>query len=174
MSDQTTTVTPGNLVSLVGDATAPVGNGPRILLHCCNDRGAWGAGFVKAISVKWPQPEHAYRTWAHNKHTFGLGKIQMVKIPTETDFWVCNLVGQQGLGRDRNGVPAIRYEALRMGFKELAKEALEKGATIHAPRLGCDLAGGSWRIVQILIEEELLSKGINFVVYDFLGGSYNP
>ena len=33
-----------------GDATRPLGNDPCIVVHICNDFGAWGRGFVLAIS----------------------------------------------------------------------------------------------------------------------------
>ena len=37
---------------ITGDATAPIGKGNRIIAHVCNDIGAWGAGFVLAISKR--------------------------------------------------------------------------------------------------------------------------
>ena len=39
-----------------GDATAPEGDGPKIIVHVCNDVGGWGRGFVMAISKRWPEP----------------------------------------------------------------------------------------------------------------------
>src|SRR5262245_22379163 len=44
-----------------GDATAPRVDGPKIIAHVCNDVGGWGAGFVLAVSRRWPEPERAYR-----------------------------------------------------------------------------------------------------------------
>ena len=38
---------------LKGDATSPVKEGNKIILHICNDIGGWGKGFVMAISKKW-------------------------------------------------------------------------------------------------------------------------
>ena len=49
-----------------GDATQPQGPGLKYIIHCCNDVGAWGAGFVLAISKRWPGPEKAYREWAES------------------------------------------------------------------------------------------------------------
>lgn len=46
---------------ITGDATDPTGGGNKIIAHVCNDIGAWGAGFVLAISRRWPQPEAEYR-----------------------------------------------------------------------------------------------------------------
>ena len=45
---------------IVGDATRPIGDGPKIIAHCCNTVGAWGAGFVMAISNRWFEPSVAY------------------------------------------------------------------------------------------------------------------
>lgn len=44
-----------------GDATAPRGEGVKLIVHCCNDPGGWGRGFVLALSRRWPEPEAAYR-----------------------------------------------------------------------------------------------------------------
>jgi len=41
---------------VMGDATAPKADGPKIIVHVCNDVGAWGRGFVVALSRRWPEP----------------------------------------------------------------------------------------------------------------------
>ena len=38
---------------LTRDATAPTAIGNKIIVHICNDIGAWGKGFVMALSKKW-------------------------------------------------------------------------------------------------------------------------
>jgi hypothetical protein len=48
---------------LAGDATQPIGAGPKIFAHVCNGRGRWGKGFVVAISKGWKEREAAYRRW---------------------------------------------------------------------------------------------------------------
>jgi hypothetical protein len=48
---------------VVGDATAPAGSGPRVIVHVCNDVGKWGRGFVLALSRKWAEPERRERAW---------------------------------------------------------------------------------------------------------------
>lgn len=71
-----------NIHYLVGDATAPSSQNNKIICHICNDIGAWGRGFVMALSRRWPQPEAAYREWysdrAHND--FKLGAVQFVQV----------------------------------------------------------------------------------------------
>lgn len=92
---------------LIGDATAPVAVGSKIICHVCNDIGAWGKGFVLAISKRWPEPEAAYREWHRNRENndFKLGAVQLVQV--QPDLWVANTIGQHGLQR-QSGQPPIR------------------------------------------------------------------
>ncbi len=149
---------------LQGDATRPEIAGNRIIVHICNDIGGWGKGFVMAISKRWPQPENAYRTWFKEQANFELGQIQLVQV--ESDIWVCNLIGQHKLNRDADGNPPIRYKAIEDGLDRLCNEVRALNATVHMPRIGCGLAGGTWDKVEPIIERTLISKGINVFVYD--------
>ena len=149
-----------------GDATVPVGDGPKVIVHVCNDAGAWGKGFVLAISKRWPKPEQSYREW--HKHgadvPFELGQVLFVEV--EPSLWVANLIGQHGI-RPAGGVPPIRYQAVRDGLRRVAAFAQAKVASIHMPRIGCGLAGGTWEEVGRLVQEELADKEIEVHVYDF-------
>ncbi|MBB6048927.1 Appr-1-p processing protein [Armatimonas rosea] len=152
---------------LKGDATVPQAAGAKIVCHCCNDLGAWGKGFVRALSRRWQEPERAYRKWhaerAHND--FGLGAVQFVEVKPG-ELWVANLIGQRGIKTGSKGVP-IRYDALSEGLEKVAEKALERGASIHLPRIGCGLAGGDWSRVEPLLQKVLCTKDIAVTVYDF-------
>ena len=147
-----------------GDATNPEPQ-PIIIAHICNDVGAWGAGFVVALSKRWPEPELAYRQWADGqmKIPFGLGNVQLVQV--ERHIHVANMIAQHGVGWD-GPEPPIRYNALGACLADVARVAKEMGASVHMPRIGCGLAGGDWSVVRSIIEGEL--NDINVVVYDFL------
>lgn len=93
-----------------GDATNPIDNGNKVIVHICNDIGAWGKGFVMAISKKWKEPEKKYREWFKSKENFNLGEVQFVKV--QEDLWVANLIGQHKINKDENGNAPIRYEAV--------------------------------------------------------------
>jgi O-acetyl-ADP-ribose deacetylase (regulator of RNase III) len=151
---------------LKGDATQPQGKGSKIIAHICNDLGGWGKGFVLAISKRWKEPEIAYRAWHKERTTsgFGLGAVQFVQATPY--ICVANMLGQRGMKSGSNG-PPIRYEAVRSCLKELAREAKEKKASVHMPRIGCGLAGGRWEEIEPIIKEELTSQGIEVTVYDF-------
>ncbi|BAU87233.1 appr-1-p processing domain protein [Streptomyces laurentii] len=150
-----------------GDATAPHGKGVKIVAHVCNDLGGWGKGFVLALSRRWPEPEAAYRRWHRERagNDFGLGAAQFVQVTPY--LWVANMVGQRGMRRGRSSGVPVRYEAIDAALGLLADKAVELGASVHMPRIGCGLAGGEWARVEPLVTERLTARGIAVTVYDF-------
>ncbi|MFF9165947.1 macro domain-containing protein [Streptomyces sp. NPDC014776] len=148
-----------------GDATVPFGKGVKLIAHVCNDLGGWGKGFVLALSRRWPEPEKAYRAWHRDRaaNDFALGAAQFVQV--EPYVWVANMIGQRGIRTGSNGVP-VRYEAIDAALARLADKALEFGASVHMPRIGCGLAGGRWSRIEPLITERLVRRGVPVTVYD--------
>ena len=120
---------------VIGDATAPQGEGNKIITHICNDIGAWGAGFVLALSRRWRAPEIAYR---FNKK-WKLGTVDFVRV--EPQIIVANMVAQHGImdtqrigSIDADAAPAIRYDAVRACLAEVNDQAYHTGSTIHMPK----------------------------------------
>ncbi|MFG3306793.1 macro domain-containing protein [Streptomyces wuyuanensis] len=148
-----------------GDATAPQGKGVKLIAHVCNDLGGWGKGFVVAVSRRWPEPEKAYRRRHRERarNDFGLGAVQFV--PVGPYVWVANMVGRRGMRTGSQGVP-VRYEAIDTGLGAVADKAAELGASVHMPRIGCGLAGGTWSRVEPLVRARLVDRGISVTVYD--------
>lgn len=150
---------------IIGDATNPVAIGNKIIVHVCNDIGGWGKGFVMAITKRWKLPEQQYRQWFKSNNNFSLGQVQFVQV--EEELWVANLIGQHKINRDENGNAPIRYESILVGLERVAQFAIDKKATVHMPRIGCGLAGGTWNKIEPLINKSLLVNGIETYVYDF-------
>ena len=150
---------------VIGDATAPQGDGPRVIVHICNDVGKWGKGFVLALSRRWPEAERRYRAWYQGEEPtpFALGAVQFVAVAER--LWVANLIGQHDV-RSCGGVPPVRYEAIREGLRAVAAFARGEGASVHMPRIGAGLAGGSWEVISAMVEEELAGQGVSVTVYD--------
>lgn len=144
---------------VVGDATQPQGDGPKIIAHIVNTSGGWGRGFVVALSRRWAEPENLYRRW-HKELTFVLGSVQLVKVAP--DLAVANMLAQRGYALP--GKPAVVYDALRSCLEKVAMRAVALGATVHMPRIGCGLAGGKWEEVEPILGETM--KGIEVFVYD--------
>ena len=130
-----------------GDATSPQGDGLKIIVHVCNDIGVWGAGFVLALSKKWPEPEKDYRAMSE----YVLGNMELVEV--EPDIWVANMIAQHGIGPDDDGYAPIRYSAIAKALKVINKSAYRTEASLHCPRFGAGLAGGDWKFIERIIQE---------------------
>lgn len=133
---------------VIGDATEPQGDGIKIICHVCNNVGAWGKGFVSALSNKWTEPERMYRNLRNTGYI--LGNVQYVKVTD--DIIVANMIGQEGINIDANGNPPIRYNAIMTALKNVFHEATVLNATVHMPRIGSGLAGGDWNTIEDIIK----------------------
>lgn len=150
---------------LKGDATSPIGVGNKYICHICNDIGAWGAGFVLAISKKWKTPELAYKQDIKNRINSSLGDYSIVTVAP--DINVVNIIGQHGVGYNYNSGPPIRYEAVKKALANLAiKLSKDPTASVHMPRIGCGLAGGKWSIIESIILDTLCRNSVPVYVYD--------
>jgi O-acetyl-ADP-ribose deacetylase (regulator of RNase III) len=138
-----------------GDATKPDRYGPKIIAHICNNEGVWGAGFVLAVSRRWPEPEADYRF----RQVRVLGKTHFVKVAD--DLYVANMIAQT-LG---DAVP-VKYDALEKCLDAVRSRAKRLCASVHMPRIGCGLGGGDWRDVEKIVQKTLCKRGVHVTVYD--------
>ena len=150
-----------------GDATYPNGEGKKIIAHICNDLvpGKWGRGFVLAISKRWTKPRNEYIKWSKGLTRgtdYKLGSVQFVKV--EEDIVIANMLAQHGIGMENN-VPPIRYGALKKCLETLSVAALRNNATIHSPKFGSGLSGGSWEIIENYIKEYICDKNVEIFIY---------
>ena len=125
-----------------------------------------GKGFVLALSHRWPGPEEAYRAWHRDRaaNDFALGAVQFVEVGA--DLWVANMIAQHGFrGGSKN--PPIRYDAVASCLANVASRADEVRASVHMPRIGCGLAGGTWELIEPIILSALVGRGTAVYVYDF-------
>lgn len=150
-----------------GDATEPEGDGIKIIAHCCNNIGGWGSGFVLALNKKWWKPKERFLRMPKI-----LGMADLVPVDPDSDVWVANIIGQRGVKGPGNPRP-IDYDALECGLRVVAQYAKHHNASVHMPRLGCGLAGGSWAVVEEIISNAFFEE-TEVVVYDFPGGKFNP
>lgn len=162
---------------ITGDATKPEGGEPRIIAHVCNNVGGWGSGFVLALNrqfgTKILSPRDMYRSWHRQARTysvlhyrnvpFSLGQVQFV--PTGEGVVVANMVAQnRTISESPDSGPPIRYDALELCLAQVGDYADRERCTVHMPRIGCGLAGGTWDRVGAIVEDML--EGIDVTVYD--------
>jgi O-acetyl-ADP-ribose deacetylase (regulator of RNase III) len=164
-----------------GDATDPVQD-KALICHVANDVGAWGSGFVLALSKKWISPEKAYRDWRNGRidrvtqvnidKSFILGNVQFVPVCLlqGKEIWVANMIAQKRCGNPKSTTEIfLQYDQLNIALIKSFKFAEEKKLSLHMPRIGCDRAGGQWSKVKPLIETHSQDTGIDVYVYDLPG-----
>lgn len=137
-----------------GDATYPIGPNNKLIIHICNNKNAWGKGFVLSISKRWSLPQIRY----HRLQDKSLGTVQFVRVAN--DIVIANMIAQT-LYED---FPPIQYPAIEACLYKVAEFASKQSASIHMPRIGTGLAGSSWDIMLPIIEKCL--SNIDVFVYD--------
>ena len=174
-------------VIIQGDATNPqtvYKNEIALIPHCCNNKGAWGAGFVLALSKKWSEPEKVYRKFINSNeyeednpfHSMMeqnmLGEACYAKI--NNHLVIANMIGQDGIFDMDNPKP-VRYWALAsamrkvVGYIDMIKVQTSNPVVIHCPKFGSDLAMGNWDFILELIKEIWIENGIDVVIYEYNG-----
>jgi O-acetyl-ADP-ribose deacetylase (regulator of RNase III) len=166
MTVEAATVSENVIRYVVGDAASPVGEGTRIIAHCCNHLGYWGAGFTQVLDHYWPHVGVDYREWIKSGFALRtarqLGEVRYVQAD---ELIIASIVGQDGVKGAKNVKP-IRYSALGVGFQNVAIRAIAEHCSVHMPRIGCGLAGGTWDKVEPLIQRYLIGLGVPVYVYD--------
>lgn len=138
-----------------------------ILVHQVNSQGVMGAGLAKAIKEKYPIIFEKYSTVCLNAKedtSSLLGKIQVIQVEDNKELYIVNLFGQNHYGRGKRHTD---YTAFREAFSKLIKFSVEKKLPLYVPdRIGCNLAGGEWSVIEKIIVEELELHEMNGVLTD--------
>lgn len=164
---------------LTGNALEPKVR-PTIVCHIVNTVNSFGAGFVVAVTKKYPHVKRAYHDFYDNSYCivdangvlapkgkrsipFMLGESQIVKA--EEGVYVANMVAQK-MG-EYKGKPPIRYEALRECLGKVVDVAQKLNlTTLSGPRFGAGLSMGDWTLIEEIIKEEVIDYGLNMDIYD--------
>ncbi len=169
--------------------------GITMIPHICNNKNAFGAGFVVPLAKRFPLAKMDYHDWYGHRFTesittgeFGLGETQFVTVEEPFDpvvkpklVVVANMVAQT-LGGKR----PLSYAHLAECMLELAnhchslrnyvlnqplyKRFFPEGASLRiaAPMFGSGLAGGDWNFIERLIEDCWLRNGIEEITVYYL------
>lgn len=154
----------GTLKVIKGSVCRPQSGGLKYVVQVVNDAGKYGAGVSGAISKAWPKVESEYRgLWRMKYGKLKLGDVQFIQVAS--DLIVVNMIGKHDIVSSENPVP-IKYDALQACLAKVGIEVSDNNGTVHMPRIGCGLAGGTWDKVGPIVEQELQKRGINVFVYE--------
>lgn len=149
--------------------------GTKVIPHVCNNKGAWGAGFVVPLGEHFPIAKEEYLSRFHNQEKplsvietrvkpLSLGDLQMVSV--SESVVVANMVAQTLGGKRR----PLHYNALSKCMNEIGGRLVsipdwQNLVTIHAPVFGAGLAGGRWEFIADLIEDCWLRRDLSVTIY---------
>lgn len=135
-----------HLQYVTGDATAPVGQGRKLLAHVSTMRADGTKASSRRSLPGGANRKRRARRWFHTPSrppgASALGAVHFVEVAP--DLIVANMIAQHSFYTDEQGLPPIRYEALRQALRKVRLQAQMQNASVHAPRLGAGLAGGDW------------------------------
>lgn len=156
--------TKGNLVTMFGEGQFDV------IVHGCNCGNNMGDGIAKEIRDTFP---YAYEvdcaTKRFDKNKLGTYTSAEIWCGSTPEFLgtIINAYTQfhwYGVGKD--GGPLCDYDALRSVFRQLKMDYGNRGNRFGVPAIGAARAGGDWRIISAIIDEELADEDVTFVEYD--------
>lgn len=151
---------------LKGDASLPLEE-HTLIIHVVNILGKWGKGFVLSLSKQFPFAKNDYVKWSKDKETFGFGEVQFVSVDQQRATFVANMLAQHGVRKnDKDHTTYIDYDALRLCLRKVARFALKNRLSIQMPKIGSVLAGGDWREIEKIINEELIYYKIKCTVFE--------
>ncbi|MCB0533090.1 MAG: macro domain-containing protein [Saprospiraceae bacterium] len=132
-----------------------------LIIHGCNCFCTMGAGIAKTIKQKFPAAYQADLNTEKGDKT-KLGSFSWAEIETENGHLIIvngyTQFNWKGSGRKAD------YEAIREVFKKIRGKF--PGLRIGYPAIGAGLAGGDWRIISEIIDEELKDENHTFVEYE--------
>lgn len=118
-----------------------------MLAHGCNCQGKFGAGIAKQIAEQYPIVKYWYDT-----ALLILGSCQIVN--TNNGQFIANCFTQNKVGNAYiTKRTYLDYKSLTKCMKYINNFCLDHNLSLGMPKIGCGLAGGSWRRVKGILED---------------------
>lgn len=129
-----------------------------VIAHGTNCFCTMGSGIAKQIRNTWPQV-YELDCLTIKGDEGKLGTIGVWCSP-ENKYHIVNAYTQYRYGRDKMHVD---YDAVKSCMRWI--KHFYHGNRIGLPMIGAGLAGGDWKIIESIIEEELKDEDVTIVRY---------
>lgn len=129
-----------------------------VIVHGCNCYCTMGAGIAKGIKKHFPEAYKADLKTEKGART-KLGTFSFAKTKVNSLIVVNAYTQYHWKGNGRK----VDYDAVRSVFKGIKEHF--SGNKIAYPAIGAGLAGGDWKTIAQIIEEELEGEEHTFVVF---------
>jgi O-acetyl-ADP-ribose deacetylase (regulator of RNase III) len=131
-----------------------------VIIHGCNCQRAMGAGIAKSIKKAFPEAYEAdLETSKGDRKKMGTISTASVKRNNH-DITIVNGYTQYHW---RGSGVLVDYEALRSVMREV--KARFSGKRLGYPKIGAGLAGGDWKVISQIIDQELKGEDHTLVEY---------
>jgi O-acetyl-ADP-ribose deacetylase (regulator of RNase III) len=131
----------------------------EVIAHCANCFCTFGAGIALQIKHMFPEAYEADCATVSGDET----KLGSLSFSEKNGLTVVNLYGQFDFRGRRSGKMDVDYDAVRSAIREMKEKFT--GKTFGLPKLGSDLAGGDWNVIEKIISEEMLGEYVTIVNY---------
>lgn len=122
------------------------------IAHGCNAQGVMGSGVAAFVRSRYPEAYADYRA-VYEERGLKVGEVWPVPC---APHWVLNAITQEFFGNAAStGKVYVSYDGIRDAMKfinEMAK--IKDFSAVAMPLIGAGLAGGSWKVISAIIEEE--------------------
>lgn len=131
------------------------------IIHQSNCFNTMGSGIARQIRERYPEAYEADCKTKSGDYS-KLGTFSWVKT-NDGKFLIYNCYSQFRYGREQRHT---NYEAVYNGLSQIEQHASQNGLTsLSLPhKMGCMLGGGSWHIVNAIIEEIFLENNIDLYI----------
>lgn len=144
-------------------------NGINVIAHCANCMNTMGSGIAKAIKERYPAAFEADTKMSEKKEV-EMGRFSLTDVAEGKK--VVNLYGQYRFNKkSEDWKRHLDYEAIFVALetlRDVMEDARKKNRfyTLGLPyRMGCDRAGGSWVVMEAMINSLFASSPIKcFIV----------
>ncbi|QOI71675.1 putative Appr-1-p processing enzyme [Erwinia phage pEa_SNUABM_47] len=131
----------------------------HFIIHGCNAQGRMGTGFAKTLRAKYPGAYEEYRKeYSANNNRLQVGSV--INYAHSTDLIISNAITQDFYGYD--GGKYVSYDAIDTAFAELdsISKVLKTLSGVeevhfHFPKIGSDLGGGHWDVIESIIDHRV-------------------
>lgn len=130
-----------------------------VIAHGANCFCTMGSGIAKSIREKFPE---AYEVDCKTK-SGDIKKLGTITFTENTKPIVVNCYSQFDFRGRYVGVMDCDYKAIQSAMRLIKKNFT--GKKIGLPKIGSQLAGGDWNIINRIIEEELGDENVTIVTY---------
>jgi len=137
-----------------------------VIVHGCNCGNNMGDGIAKTIKNAFP---YAYevdcQTRRFDKDKLGTYSSADIWVGSTPEFLGTIINAYTQFHWQGSGV-LCDYDAVRSVFRQLKVDYGNQGKSFGVPAIGSARAGGDWRIISAIIDEELEGEDVTFVEYD--------